>query len=59
MEWCFNPRIGLLLEAGYRWPLRPADITLTQLMPYYPDAIVWRTRSWNRQVFITIGVLIK
>ena len=44
MEWCFNPRIGLLLEAGYRWPLRPADITLTQLMPYYPDAIVWRNR---------------
>ena len=59
MEWCFNPNLGLLLEAGYRWPLKPANITLTHMMPYHADAITWRTRSWNRQVFITIGVLIK
>lgn len=59
MEWCFNPNLGLLLDVGYRWPLKPANITLTHMMPYTADVITWRTRSWNRQMFITVGVLIK
>lgn len=60
LEWCFHRHYGLVLDAGYRWPFKPVDLSLIRMAPSpQPEIIHWRTRSWNRQLFISLGILIK
>lgn len=60
LEWCFHRHWGLVLDVGYRWPIKPVELSLIHLAPSpQPEIVAWRTRAWNRQLFISLGLLIK